>query len=71
MNFDLNEEQAAMEQMAKNFAEKEIIPRGKKEEFDREIVQKMGELGLYGCAFPESMGGSAAGFLAHAVVCET
>ncbi len=71
MNFDLNEEQAAMEKMAKSFAEKEIIPRSKKEEFDRDIVRKMGELGLYGCAFPESMGGSAAGFLAHAVVCET
>ena len=70
MNFDLNEEQAAMEQMAKNFGEKEIVPNLKKEEFRRELVERMGELGLFGCAFPEGMGGSNSGFLAHSIVCE-
>ncbi len=70
MDFDLNEEQAAMEQMARNFAEKEIVPNLKKEEFKRELVEKMGELGLFGCAFPEGMGGSNSGFLAHSIVCE-
>jgi glutaryl-CoA dehydrogenase (non-decarboxylating) len=70
MNFDLNEEQTAMEQMARNFAEKEIVPNLKKEEFKRELVEKMGELGLFGCAFPEGMGGSNSGFLAHSIVCE-
>jgi glutaryl-CoA dehydrogenase (non-decarboxylating) len=70
MNFDLNEEQAAMEQMAKNFSEKEIVPNLKKEEFNRELVGRMGDLGLFGCAFPEGMGGSNSGFLAHSIVCE-
>ena len=70
MNFDLNEEQLAMAQMAQNFAEKEIVPNLKKEEFNRELVAKMGELGLFGCAFPEGMGGSNSGFLAHSIVCE-
>ncbi len=70
MNFDLNEEQSAMEQMAKNFAEKEVVPNLKREEFNRELVKKMGELGLFGCAFPDGMGGSASGFLSHSVVCE-
>jgi len=70
MNFDLNEEQAAMAQMAQNFAENEIVPNLKKEEFNRELVEKMGELGLFGCAFPEGMGGSNSGFLAHSIVCE-
>jgi len=70
VNFDLNEEQAAMEQMAKNFGEKEIVPNLKKEEFNRELVARMGELGLFGCAFPEGMGGSNSGFLAHSIVCE-
>ena len=70
MNFDLNEEQTAMEQMARNFAEKEIVPNLKKEEFKRELVEKMGEIGLFGCAFPEGMGGSNSGFLAHSIVCE-
>ncbi len=71
MHFDLTEEQAAMERTARTFAEKEIVPRSKNEAFDRELVRMMGGLGLFGCAFPEGMGGSAAGFLAHAVVCET
>jgi glutaryl-CoA dehydrogenase (non-decarboxylating) len=70
MNFDLTEEQVAMERMAKNFAEKEIVPQLKKEEFNRDLAGKMGRLGLFGCAFPEGMGGSNSGFLAHAVVCE-
>ncbi len=70
MDFNLNEEQSAMEQMAKTFGEKEVVPNLKKEEFNRQLVGKMGELGLFGCAFPEGMGGSASGFLAHSVVCE-
>jgi glutaryl-CoA dehydrogenase (non-decarboxylating) len=70
MNFDLNEEQAAMEQMARNFAEKEVVPNLKSEEFNRELVRKMGGLGLFGSAFPEGLGGSNSGFLAHSVVCE-
>jgi glutaryl-CoA dehydrogenase (non-decarboxylating) len=70
MNFDLTEEQAAMEQMARNFAEKEVVPNLHKEEFNRDLVRKMGELGLFGSAFPEGMGGSNSGFLAHSIVCE-
>lgn len=70
MNFDLTEEQAAMEQMARNFAEKEVVPNLHKEEFNRDLVSKMGELGLFGSAFPEGMGGSNSGFLAHSIVCE-
>ena len=70
MNFDLNEEQAAMERMAKTFGEKEIVPNLKKEEFNRGLVARMGKLGLFGCAFPEGMGGSNSGFLAHSIVCE-
>jgi len=70
MNFDLTEEQAAMEQMARIFAEKEVGPNLHKEEFNRDLVRKMGELGLFGSAFPEGMGGSNSGFLAHSIVCE-
>ena len=57
MNFDLTEEQAAMEQMAKNFAEKEIVPNLKKEEFNRELVRKMGKLGFSAAPFPKGWAG--------------
>jgi len=39
-------------------------------EFPRDLVRKMGEAGLFGAAFPESVGGSALGFLAVAVIAE-
>jgi glutaryl-CoA dehydrogenase (non-decarboxylating) len=70
MDFDLTEEQAAMEQTARSFAEREVVPNLKRESFNRELVGTMGAVGLFGCAFPEGMGGSGSGFLAHSVVCE-
>jgi glutaryl-CoA dehydrogenase (non-decarboxylating) len=70
MNFDLNEETLAMQDMARKFGEREVLPRIKEEGFKRDLVTKMGELGLFGCAFPRRYGGVDAGFLAHSVVCE-
>jgi len=74
MNFDLNEEQAAMEQMAKNFAEKEIAPGAARDDrektFRKDLILKMGELGFYGCVVPESYGGSGLGYLALALITE-
>jgi len=70
MNFDLTEEIVAMQDMARKFAEREILPRAKEDAFKRDLVAKMGELGLFGCAFPPRYGGVDAGFLAHSVVCE-
>jgi len=70
MNFDLTEEIVAMQDMARKFAEREVLPRAKEDAFKRDLVAKMGELGLFGCAFPPRYGGVDAGFLAHSVVCE-
>jgi len=70
MNFDLTEEIVAMQDMARKFAEREVLPRAKEDAFKRDMVAKMGELGLFGCAFPPRYGGVNAGFLAHSVVCE-
>ncbi len=70
MNFDLTEEIVAMQDMARKFAEQDVLPRAKEDAFKRDLVAKMGELGLFGCAFPPRYGGVGAGFLAHSVVCE-
>ena len=70
MDFDLNEEVIAIQDMARKFAQREILSRVNEEGFDRDLVTKMGELGLFGCAFPPRYGGSDSGFLAHSVVCE-
>jgi glutaryl-CoA dehydrogenase (non-decarboxylating) len=70
MNFDLNEETRAVQEMARRFAEKEVLPRVKEDCFKRDLVSQMGELGLFGSAFPPRYGGTDFGFLAHSVVCE-
>jgi len=63
-----------LRQVARDFAEKEIRPVVEEDErnhrFQRDILNKMGELGFFGCAIPEEYGGSGLGFLAHAVVTE-
>ena len=58
----------------RKFAENEIAPVAEKDEnehrFQRELVNKMAELGLFGCPVPEEYGGNGMGYLAHAIVTE-
>src|SRR5215467_8198319 len=74
MDFTLNEEQLAIRETCREFAEQEIKPLA--EEMDRsgafpyELVRKMGELGLLGLPFPEAYGGAGADFLAYCVALE-
>ena len=74
MDFKFSEEVAAVRDLAKKFADKEIRPRVAADEkahaFQRDLVEKMGELGFFGCPIPEEYGGSNLGFLAHTVICE-
>src|SRR5579864_9207125 len=74
MDFTLNEEQLAIRETCRDFAEQEIRPRA--EEMDRtgefpyDIVRKMGELGLLGLPFPEEYGGAGADFLSYCIAIE-
>jgi glutaryl-CoA dehydrogenase (non-decarboxylating) len=70
MDFELSQEIKAIRKEARRFAVKEILPRADEDEFKRDLVAKMGELGFFGCAFPLRYGGTDLGFLAHSVVCE-
>jgi glutaryl-CoA dehydrogenase (non-decarboxylating) len=70
MNFELNEDTKNILETTRRFVKREVLPRIKEEGFKRDIVTKMGEMGLFGCAFPYRYAGSDAGFLAHSVVCE-
>ncbi|MBV8719465.1 MAG: acyl-CoA dehydrogenase family protein [Chloroflexi bacterium] len=72
--FELSEDQRALRQTLREFAEAEIAPHAA--EWDRtgtfpaQTVRKLGELGVMGLAFPEQYGGLGAGALSFAVALE-
>ena len=72
MNFDLTENQLMIQQMVRDFAEKEIRPNLNKwdeeEIFPIETMKKMGELGLLGIFIPEEYGGSGFSYFEYATV---
>jgi len=74
MNFELTEEQAMTRKMVRDFAEKELKPgadeRDDKEEFSREIFDKMGGLGLTGIPWPEEYGGGGCDYVSYVIAVE-
>jgi glutaryl-CoA dehydrogenase (non-decarboxylating) len=74
MDFELPEELAEVQKLARDFSEKEIAPTAAKDDrehlFRKDLVGKMGELGFYGCLIPEQYGGNGLGFLAHTLISE-
>src|ERR1700751_3393473 len=74
MKFEYTEEQIMIRDMVRDFAESEIRPlvpsidyEGK---FSRELLKKMGELGLMGLAIPEEYGGAGADQIAYSMAIE-
>jgi glutaryl-CoA dehydrogenase (non-decarboxylating) len=74
MDFKLSEEQQAIKEMARNFAEREIVPVAdgydRNHVFPRDLVKKMGELGFFGTLIPEEYGGTNMGFMAMCLMTE-
>jgi len=74
MDYNFSEEIKAIQSTARRFVQNEILPRVAEDEknhtFQKDLVNKMGELGFFGCPIPEEYGGSELGFLAHTVVTE-
>src|SRR3989440_6654864 len=74
MDFSLNEEQLAIRDTCREFAEQEIKPIA--EDMDRtgafpyQLIHKMAELGLLGLPFPEEWGGAGADFLTYCLAIE-
>ena len=74
MDFSPDPDLELLKQTVRRFVATEIEPRVGEYERDRRfpqsIVEKMGAAGLFGAAFPKSLGGSAMGFQAMAVIAE-
>jgi hypothetical protein len=74
MDFELKEEQKMIQETVRDFAKNEIIPKAaeydKNEEFPREIIKKLGELGLIGMVIPEKYGGEGLDTVSYALAIE-
>lgn len=66
MNFDLNENQAMIAQMIRDFGDREITPFRKQWDdeqfFPKELMHKLGELGLLGVLVPQEYNGAGFGY---------
>ncbi|MEH7343263.1 acyl-CoA dehydrogenase [Bacillus sp. JJ1532] len=70
MNLRFTEEQEMMRKMVRDFAQSEIAPfieKMEQGEFPREILRKMGELGLMGIPIPEQYGGAEMDFTSYII----
>src|SRR5690625_991934 len=74
MNFQLSDEQEMLRRMVRDFAENEVEPtaaeRDEEERFDREIFDKMAELGLTGIPWPEEYGGIGSDYVSYVLAVE-
>ena len=72
--FGLTEEQEALRKEVRAFAAKEVLPHvmewDEASTFPREVVKKMGQMGLMGVIFPEELGGSGYGYVEYVLAIE-
>ncbi|WP_085994012.1 acyl-CoA dehydrogenase [Oceanobacillus senegalensis] len=71
MNLHFTEEQKMMQKMVRDFSKNEVakdVERMEREDrFPRELMKKMGHLGLMGIALPEKYGGSGMDFTSYII----
>ena len=74
LSFELTEDQQAVREMVRDFAESEIRPIAARidetHEFPSENVKKMAELGLLGMFVPEQYGGSGMDYMSYVIAIE-
>ena len=74
LSFDLTEDQQAVREMVRDFAEREIRPIAARldetHEFPHENVKKMAELGLLGMIVPEAYGGAGMDYVSYVIAIE-
>jgi alkylation response protein AidB-like acyl-CoA dehydrogenase len=74
LDFRLSEEQELTRQTVREFAEKEIAPRAleldETQKFPRDIMKKLGEMGMLGVLFPPEYGGAGLKYLDYVLIIE-
>ncbi|MFW5659497.1 MAG: acyl-CoA dehydrogenase family protein, partial [Bacteroidota bacterium] len=74
MNFQFTEEQLMIRDMARDFTQNELLPgvieRDDKQEFPKELTDRMGELGLLGMMVAEEYGGGGMDTVSYVLAME-
>ena len=74
MNFELTNEQKDIQKLARDFAEKELLPqvreRDESGEFPLEAFRKLGKTGIYGLPYPKELGGMGGSYLSYILAVE-
>lgn len=69
---DLSDEEKMVQETARSYAHDKLAPRVREafrnEEFDREIMREMGELGLLGSTIPETYGCAGLGYVCYGLI---
>ncbi len=74
MDFQLSDEQKLIQETAREFAEREILPKVRDNDragrFDRELARKLGEVGFLGAPVAEAYGGRGLDYVSYGLVAE-
>ena len=74
MDFQLSDEQKLIQEAAREFAEREILPNVKENDragrFDRELARKLGEVGFLGAPVAEEYGGRGLDYVSYGLIAE-
>ena len=74
MNFTLTQDQQQIQQLAREFAEKDLLPgvleRDESSEFPLEAFRKFGKTGIYGLPYPTEVGGLGGSYLSYILAVE-
>ncbi|HEX6248697.1 MAG TPA: acyl-CoA dehydrogenase family protein [Nocardioidaceae bacterium] len=74
MDLALTDDQRSFQQLTREFLEREVVPHraewDRREQVDRALVGKMGELGLLGLTIPEQYGGVGGDLMTYALTME-
>jgi alkylation response protein AidB-like acyl-CoA dehydrogenase len=74
MNLDLTDEQRLIQETAREFADREIIPRAREndreERFDLELVKRIADMGYLGAPVSEEYGGRSLDYISYGLIVE-
>src|SRR3954449_803549 len=74
MDFDLSDEQQLIRETARDFTNKEVVPRARenarRHHFDTELVRKIADQGYLGAIVPREYGGAGLDYMTYGLVVE-